>query len=149
MINDLRKMAEAATPEAIAKRLRDRALRMEGDPDGVVGNATWLANTAADTIDALTARVAELEGQPDVIGAVPREPTKEMWGNDLVRALIFWQRTERPTPSKLFLHCKNCGVAVPQWLSDEPEMKNLDHVTSKGTVAVLIYRAMLAQAGKE
>lgn len=80
---------------------------------------------------------------PSDMVMVPREPTEAMWGAKLVQRLIAWQRNERPTPRLLFEACKHSGVEVPQWLMLEKEMQSLDNVTSKGTVAVLIYRAMI------
>lgn len=40
------------------------------------------------------------------------------------------------------------GRPIPAWMGDEAEMRCQDHVISKGTVAVLIYKAMLADATK-
>ena len=59
---------------------------------------------------------------------------------------MMWLDFARKTPRTLFDHLRNLGVEAPQWLIDEPEMKNLDHVVSKGTRCVLIYKAMLAAA---
>ena len=46
---------------ALAKRLRDRGLRLEMKSDELVLSATWLANTAADRIEALADRIEALE----------------------------------------------------------------------------------------
>lgn len=73
---------------------------------------------------------------------VPREPTEAMWSG-LARDMMLWLSFEHPTPSVLFKHLQSSGVPIPQWLRDEPEMKRLDHVPSKGTRCVLIYKAML------
>lgn len=73
---------------------------------------------------------------------VPRIPTEKMW-NGLARALIMWMDMSPKTPRALFQHLKNVGEPIPQWLRDEHEMKSLDHVPSKGTRAVLVYRAMI------
>lgn len=76
---------------------------------------------------------------------VPKEPTQEQWG-ELARDIMMWLRWDQPTPAKLFKHLEMLGRDIPQWLRDEPEMKNLDHVVSKGTCCVLIYHAMLSSA---
>lgn len=77
---------------------------------------------------------------------VPREPTREMWGNDLVRLLIRWCGHERPTPKRLLQDLEMGYGKVPPWLEAEAEMQDQDHVVSKGTRAVFIYRAMIAAA---
>jgi hypothetical protein len=74
--------------------------------------------------------------------AVPFEPTEDQWGG-LARAIMMWLDFEPKTPRTLFAHLKASGHDIPQWLTDEPEMKNLDHTPSKGTRCVLIYKAML------
>lgn len=76
---------------------------------------------------------------------VPKEPTQEQWG-ELARDIMMWMRFSQPTPAKLFKHLDMLGREIPQWLRDEPEMKHLDHVVSKGTCCVIVYRAMLASA---
>jgi len=74
-----------------------------------------------------------------------RDPTNIMW-DGLARSIMMWLDMQPRTPRMLFQHLKRTGVAVPQWLRDEPEMKRLDHVPSKGTRCVLIYRAMIDAA---
>lgn len=69
-------------------------------------------------------------------------PSKEMWG-ELARDIIFWHDTNTDRkPSSLFEFLERIGRDIPQWLREEPEMQNLDHAISKGTRAVLIFRAM-------
>jgi hypothetical protein len=75
---------------------------------------------------------------------VPREPTREMWGDDLVRWLIRWCGYDRPTPKALLTDLKLGYGPAPLWLEAEAEMQDQDHVVSKGTRAVFIYRAMLS-----
>lgn len=82
---------------------------------------------------------------PEGYVLVPVEPTEEQWG-ELARDIMMWLDFDRQTPRTLFDHLRNLGVEAPQWLIDEPEMKNLDHVPSKGTRCALIYKAMLAAA---
>lgn len=69
-------------------------------------------------------------------------PPEEAWGG-LARQIIFWMDMEPRTPRALFKHLERSGYAIPDWLRKEPEMRGLDHVPSKGTRAVLVYRAML------
>ncbi len=85
----------------------------------------------------------ELYDIPDGYVAVPREPVEKQWGH-LARDIMFVLRQERPTPKKLFYHLEHLYETVPQWIRDEQEMHALDHVISKGTCCVLIYKAMLA-----
>ena len=85
---------------------------------------------------------------PEGYVLVPVEPTEEQWGG-LARDLMMWMDFERKTPRALFSHLEMLGREIPQWLRDEPEMQSLDHVPSKGTRAVLVYRAMLAACKQE
>lgn len=74
-----------------------------------------------------------------------REPTDEQW-DGLARQIVMWMDMQPKTPMALFTHLDRAGYEIPKWLSDEPEMKSLDHVPSKGTRAVLIYKAMIDAA---
>lgn len=79
---------------------------------------------------------------------VPLVPTGEQWGG-LARDIIMWHDMNEggnKTPRALFKHLEILGHEVPQWLRDEPEMRNIDHVPSKGTRAAIIYRAMVEAA---
>ena len=77
---------------------------------------------------------------------VPVEPTGEQWGG-LARDIIFWLRSDsHQTPESLIEFLRNMGNEIPAWLTDEPEMKNANHVISKGTLAAIIYKAMLSAA---
>jgi hypothetical protein len=78
----------------------------------------------------------------DALLAELREPDEAMWGG-LARQMMLWLGFERATPRTLFTHLQSSGYEIPQWLRDEPEMQALDHVPSKGTRCVLIFRAML------
>lgn len=75
------------------------------------------------------------------VPSAPREPTNAMW-DSLARDLMMWLDMHPKTPRALFQHLERIGREIPQWLRDEPEMQALDHVPSKGTRCVLIYRAM-------
>ena len=77
---------------------------------------------------------------------VPVEPTIEQYGG-LARDIIQWMRF---TPSSdqhsqsLIEWLKNMGNEIPSWLMDENEINHLSkHVLSKGTIAAIIYKAML------
>lgn len=73
----------------------------------------------------------------------PWLPTEEMWGG-LARQIMMWLDFDgRPTPESLLKHLERCAEEIPQWLRDEPEMQNPNHVLSKGTRCVLLYRAMV------
>jgi hypothetical protein len=74
--------------------------------------------------------------------AMPRVPTEVQW-DGLARAIMMWLDMHPKTPRALFQHLKASGRDIPEWLRDEDEMKALDHVPSKGTRCVLIYRAMV------
>jgi len=76
---------------------------------------------------------------------VPVEPTELQWGG-LARKIIMAWDMGCDTPRNFFECLSASGTQIPQWLRDEPEMQNLDHVPSKGTRAAIIYRAMLESA---
>ena len=83
----------------------------------------------------------------DRFKVVPVEPTAEQYGG-LARDIIQWMRF---TPSSdqhsqsLIEWLKNMGNEIPSWLMGENEINNLSkHVISKGTIAAIIYKAMLA-----
>lgn len=81
---------------------------------------------------------------------VPFNPTEDQWG-DLARAIVFWMRiypSHQQTPSTLVEFITSLGYAVPDWMAEESELKAPHHVISKGTVAALIYKAMIAVAPK-
>jgi hypothetical protein len=77
---------------------------------------------------------------------VPIEPTTEQFGG-MARDIIQWMRF---TPSSdqhsqsLIEWLKNMGNEIPSWLMSENEINHLSkHVLSKGTIAAIIYKAML------
>ena len=83
---------------------------------------------------------------------VPVEPTTEQYGG-LARDIIQWMRF---TPSgdqnsqSLIEWLKNMGNEIPSWLMSENEINHLSkHVLSKGTIAAIIYKAMLAAAPEQ
>ena len=102
-----------------------------------------MENYAREAIKADRKRRSEPEGWQ----LVPKEPDDDQWGNlarDIIKAWDFGIKR----PRELFKFLERSGTDIPQWLRDEHEMKNLDHTPSKGTRAVLIYKAMLAAAPK-
>ena len=85
----------------------------------------------------------------DAFKVVPVEPTAEQYGG-LARDIIQWMRF---TPSSdqhsqsLIEWLKNMGNEIPSWLMGESEINHLSkHVLSKGTLAAIIYKAMLEAA---
>ena len=76
----------------------------------------------------------------------PWTPSGDAWGG-LARDIIMWHDIyQERTPRSLLKHLDRVGAEIPMWLLDEPEMKSLDNAISKGTRAVIIYRAMLQDA---
>ena len=72
----------------------------------------------------------------------PFNPTEEMWGG-LARSIMMWLDMTPSTPRTLFKHLESSGIDIPEWLKSELEMTSLDHIPSKGTRCVLIYKAMM------
>jgi hypothetical protein len=72
---------------------------------------------------------------------VPFQPTEEMWSG-LARSIVVWtQFGPRPTGKALYNHLRCSGVKAPDWL--KAEIPNIDHVPPMGTIATVIYKAML------
>lgn len=97
---------------------------------------------ALERIAALEASNAQLRA---AVEAAPLVPTEAQWGG-LARDIMMWldmHEAGGKTPRNLFLHLERLGRDIPQWLRDEPELQDLDHVPSKGTRCTIIYRAML------
>ncbi len=81
----------------------------------------------------------------------PFQPTEEQWGG-LARDIVWWMRSypsNKHTPATLVEHLNNLGREMPAWMGSEAELRTQDHVISKGTIAVLIYKAMLAAAPQQ
>ena len=80
---------------------------------------------------------------------VPVEPTSDQFGG-MVRDIIQWMRfteSKNQHSESLVKWLKDMGNDVPDWLYSEPEVNHLSkHVLSKGTIAAIIYKAMLAAA---
>lgn len=73
------------------------------------------------------------------------EEGKNNW-DGLARSIMMAFDCDAKTPRAIFKHLSMVGQPVPKWMRDEAEMQNLDHVISKGTRCVLIYRAMAEPA---
>lgn len=89
-------------------------------------------------------QAVKAQAVPEGWKLVPVEPTGEQLGG-LARDIIFWLRSDsHQTPESLIEFLRNMGDEIPSWLTDEPEMKNANHVISKVTMAAIIYMAMLS-----
>lgn len=74
---------------------------------------------------------------------LPIEPTEEMW-DGLPRHLIQWLRSDlRVTPKSLFEYLRLIGWPIPQWLNDELKDVPPLNALAKGTIVVLIYKAVI------
>ena len=80
---------------------------------------------------------------------VPVEPTTEQFGG-MARDVIQWMRfteSKNQHSESLVKWLKDMGNEIPEWLYSESEINHLSkHVISKGTIAAIIYKAMLAAA---
>ena len=88
---------------------------------------------------------------PEGFKLVPVEPTAEQYGG-LARDVIQWMRFTESSDQhsqSLIEWLKNMGNEIPSWLMGENEVNRLSrHVLSKGTIAAIIYKAMLEAAPK-
>ena len=82
---------------------------------------------------------------------VPVEPTVEQFGG-IARDIIQWMRfteSKNQHSDSLVKWLNDMGSEIPDWLYSESEINHLSkHVISKGTIAAIIYKAMLAAATK-
>ena len=80
---------------------------------------------------------------------VPVEPTSDQFGG-MARDIIQWMRfteSKNQHSDSLVKWLKDMGNKIPDWLYSESEINHLSkHVISKGTIAAIIYKAMLAAA---
>ena len=97
-------------------------------------------------------KAAKAQAVPEGWMLVPIEPAVEQFGG-MARDIIQWMRF---TPSSdqhsqsLIEWLKNMGNEIPAWLYSESEINHLSkHVISKGTIAAIIYKAMLAAAPEQ
>ena len=93
--------------------------------------------------------IAETQPVPEGFKVVPVEPTTEQYGG-LARDVIQWMRfteSKNQHSESLVKWLKDMGNEIPSWLMSENEINHLSkHVLSKGTIAAIIYKAMLAAA---
>ena len=82
----------------------------------------------------------------------PIEPTVDQFGG-MARDVIQWMRftdSKDQHSESLVKWLKDMGNEIPAWLYSEPEINHLSkHVISKGTIAAIIYKAMLAAAPEQ
>ena len=80
---------------------------------------------------------------------VPVEPTADQFGGmarDIIQWLRFTESKDQHSES-LVKWLKDMGNEIPGWLYSEPEVNHLSkHVISKGSIAAIIYKAMLSAA---
>ena len=80
---------------------------------------------------------------------VPVEPTSDQFGG-MARDIIQWMRfteSKNQHSDSLVKWLKDMGNEIPAWLYSESEINHLSkHVISKGTIAAIIYKAMLEAA---
>ena len=84
---------------------------------------------------------------PEGFALVPINPTEEQFGG-LGRSIVAWMQTcDRHSPMRFVKYYKRMvGVQLPDWLAKEIEDhggETSDHVMPKGTIATLIYKAMI------
>ena len=83
---------------------------------------------------------------------VPIEPAVEQFGG-MARDVIQWMRfteSKNQHSESLVKWLKDMGNEIPEWLYSEPEINHLSkHVISKGTIATIIYKAMLEAAPEQ
>ncbi len=77
---------------------------------------------------------------------VPVEPTELQWGG-LARDIVMWMECyQTRSADSLLKHLRRCGTEIPKWLMDEA--KGGSHSIDKGTVAAIIYKAMIYSLSK-
>ncbi len=124
----------------ISAHCADRAGSHDGPDHG------WIGRRCADALGTPASGTEASDPPADGIPGwktVPEEPTEVMWAG-LARAIVMWSRFSRPHGRALYQHLASSGEAIPDWL--RREIPDTDHVPPKGTVAVCLYKAMLADA---
>lgn len=73
------------------------------------------------------------------------EPTEKQWGG-LARDIVMWMQCyQHHTPGTLLTHLNKVGAEIPTWLHEEMSGRLLDRALEKGTIATIIYKAMLSE----
>lgn len=150
-MNEIEKLK--AERDAAQARVAELVAALERAATAMWNSEANMDNEAAAAEEAIgnaksAAPVAQAGQVPEGMRLVPLNPTEEQWGG-LARAIVFWMRSypsNKHTPATLVEFITSLGHEVPEWMGDEVELRAQDHVISKGTVAVLIYKAMLDAA---
>ena len=105
-----------------------------------------------DTLRDEQLKAAKAQAVPEGRKLVPIEPTPDQFGG-MARDVIQWMRFTSSSDQhseSLVKWLKDMGNEIPEWLYSEPEINHLSkHVISKGTIAAIIYKAMLAAAPEQ
>ena len=123
---------------------------------------TWLLSLEKETladmayqqskIIAKLQKAAKAQAVPEGWMLVPVEPNQAQFGG-MARDVIQWMRfteSKNQHSESLVKWLKDMGNEIPAWLYSEPEINHLSkHVISKGTIAAIIYKAMLAAAPEQ
>ena len=123
---------------------------------------TWLLSLEKETLANMAHQQAKVIGKlqesakaqavPEGFKVVPVEPTTEQFGG-IARDIIQWMRfteSKNQHSESLIKWLKDMGNEIPSWLMGENEINHLSkHVISKGTIAAIIYKAMLAAAPEQ
>lgn len=93
-------------------------------------------------------KAAKVQAVPDGWKPVPVEPTEQQFGG-MARDIIQWLRfteSKNQHSESLVKWLKDMGNKIQDWLYKESEINHLSrHVISKGTIAAIIYKAMLSE----
>ena len=97
-------------------------------------------------------KTAKAQAVPEGWRLVPVEPTMDQFGG-MARDIIQWLRfteSKNQHSDSLVKWLKDMGNEIPAWLYSESEINHLSkHVISKGTIAAIIYKAMLDAAPEQ
>lgn len=139
---ELRAMVAAEGCGACGDGCKGQGCRLERESPPITAEpAEWLKNSG-------WARVPLREQPPAVADGyvrVPIEPTEEQWGG-LARDIIMAFDLGGKSPASLLANMRLRWEELPEWMRKELHDPESTAVLSKGTRAVLIYRAMLAAA---
>ena len=123
---------------------------------------TWLLGLEKETLANMAHQQAKLieklqksAKNQSVVGGlklVPVKPNQAQFGG-IARDVIQWMRfteSKNQHSESLVKWLKDMGNEIPAWLYSEPEINHLSkHVISKGTIAAIIYKAMLEAAPEQ
>lgn len=133
-----------AAPEPVGEPVARVELMQTGGNAGLATRIVEIDDPLRERLrpgDSLFAQPAPVV--PDGFALVPVEPTEEQWGG-LARDIMLAFDMNAKSPALLINVLTNLGHEIPQWLRDEIKDPESTYVLSKGTRAVIIYRAMLA-----